>query len=140
MQVNHLSQLLFPTLTPGVTSGPPDAAGKDTQGSQAADGASRATRAPTATQRPESSQQSAPEASVKLELGSSQRARAPETYGPDSLFAGKSGIDVASTPAERFVATAVDIMRAYEQEHVKPETQGPFTRIKQSMSRFSAQA
>ena len=96
MQVNHLSQLLFPTLTPGVTSGPPDAAGKDTQGSQAADGASRATRAPTATQRPESSQQSAPEASVKLELGSSQRARAPET---DPALIARSGLGSSVTGA-----------------------------------------
>ncbi|MBC7918390.1 MAG: hypothetical protein H7Y28_11350 [Rhodoferax sp.] len=130
MQVNRLNQLLFPPSTPTVTDGLPEAA----------DATPGAPRAAATSHESESVRQSPSEAGVRLDLDHSQRTQAPVIYGPDGMFAGKSRMEVANTPAERFVATAVDIMRAYEQEYVQPAAQGPLDRIKQAMSRFSAQA
>lgn len=146
MQVNRLSQLLFPPVTPTTTTtvnaGLPDASDAETRGaaSGSSAAASRAQRASATSPASESHPEPALEPSVKLELGSSQRNLGPSVYGRDGLFAGKSGVEVANTPAERFVASAVDIMRAYEQANAQPAAQGPFDRIRQAMSRFSAQA
>jgi hypothetical protein len=144
MQVNRLSQLLFPPATPTVTGGLLDAANTEAQGtasgSATSTAASRTLRAAATARESEPVPPPASEASVKLDLDHSQRAQAPVTYGPDGLFAGKSRVEVANTPAERFVATAVDIMRTYEQDHAQTATRGPLDRIMQAVSRFSAQA
>lgn len=146
MQVNRLSQLLFPPVSPTTTTtvnaGLLDASDTETRGaaSGSAAEASRAQRASATSQTSESHPEPAPQASVKLDLDSGQRNQGPSVYGRDGLFAGKSGVEVANTPAERFVARAVDIMRAYEQANAQPAAQGPFDRIRQAMSRLSAQA
>lgn len=142
MQVNRLSQLLFPPATPSVTAGLLDAADTEAQGaSSGSAAASRAHRAAATVPESATTPQPASEASVKLDLNTAQRAQAPVTYGPDGMFAGKSRIEVANTPAERFVANAVDIMRTYEQAHAQPAATGTLDRLKQAVvSRFSAQA
>ena len=142
MHVNRLNHLIFPPATPSVTGGLLDAASTDTEAQDTMAGVATATAAPRA-HRAASVEVTAPaaaDASVKLELNASQRARAAVTYGPDGMFAGKSSVEVANTPAERFVASAVDIMRAYEQAHPQPAAQSPLGRLKQAVSRFSAQA
>lgn len=139
MQVNRLNHLLFPPVSPSVTGGVPDAAdaeARDTAGATATTTASaRALRAvPQEAPSPDL-------ASVKLDLASSQRAQPPVTYGRDGIFAGKSSVEVANTPAERFVASAVEIMRTYQQEHAQMAAPSALDRMKQAlMSRFSAQA
>ena len=145
MQVNRLNHLLFPPATSSVNAGLLDAADTDEQdassGSATAAAASRAHRTAATVLESAPIPPSASEASVKLDLDHSQRSQAPVTYGPDGMFAGKSRMEVANTPAERFVATAVDIMRAYEHDHAQAVVPGTLDRLKQAVvSRFSAQA
>lgn len=142
MHVNRPSLQILPPLTPNAGNGTADAADADDLKGQVAIGAAdvRPGRATDPTPAANASPQATAEASVKLDLSHSERARAAVTYGPDGIFAGKSAVEVATTPAERFVASAVEVMRAYEQERA-PAASSPLERLKQAVaSRFSAMA
>lgn len=117
MQINRLN-LIFPPATPAApsASAQPDAL-------QAESGSARAPSAEVAgvARRKAAAEPSAPAtvagatAGVTLDLGSSQKAASNGgVYTRGGVFAGRASAAVDQTPAEQFVASAVNTLRDFD--------------------------
>jgi hypothetical protein len=111
MQVNRLN-LVFPpgSANPtGTAAASPDALQAESGKAQAATNKVAVASAP-APQEP-----AAPAASgVTLELGSAQKAAASGVYTRAGTLAGRTAAAADQTPAEHFVASAVNILRDFD--------------------------
>jgi hypothetical protein len=144
MQIQRLSHLIFPPATPQVPAGKADTPTPATERSATVAAASpTATRAAPSRPAVVDAKPVAPGVSVDLE--SSQRAQAAGTYGRDGSLAGKPKLAADTTPAEHFVASAVNILRDFESGKASfPQSEGAaagqagmFGGIKQAVSRFN---
>ena len=118
MQINRLN-LIFPPHTPG-TSGAavkPDALPSELghAGATSANQSAAPSRKPMAAQPTEPAPAAAiPTAGVTLALGEGQRANASGIYTREGVVAGRASAAVDQTPAEQFVASAVNILRDFD--------------------------
>lgn len=148
MQIQRLSHLIFPPATPQVPAGKADTPTPATDRSATVAAASpTAPRAAPSRPAVVDAKPVAPGVSVDLE--SSQRAQAAGTYGRDGVLAGKSKLSADTTPAEHFVASAVNILRDFEQGKASfPQGEGVaaaqaaanpgvLSGVKQAVSRFN---
>lgn len=113
MQVNRLN-LVFP---PG-SANPAGTAAASSDALQAESGKAQAAAkvAPASAPAPlEPAAPAAPAASgVTLELGSAQKAAASGVYTRAGTLAGRTAVAADQTPAEHFVASAVNILRDFD--------------------------
>ncbi len=152
MQVNRLSHLIFPPTTPQIAGAQGDATTSDTDGAGLASGvAAGAPVAPKRAERVVPEVAATPTPGVAVDLESSKKTQAALTYGRDGVMGGKPKAAADATPAEAFVASAVNILRDFEQGKgtfpggvaANPSAahrQGLFGSIKQAVSRLNVQA
>jgi hypothetical protein len=113
MQIQRLSHLIFPPATPQVPAGkadtPTPAADRSATVAAASPSAPRAVPS-----RPAVVDAKLVAPGISVDLESSQRAQAAGTYGRDGALAGRPKLAADTTPAEHFVASAVNILRDFE--------------------------
>jgi hypothetical protein len=125
MQVNRLNHLIFPPATPGAAAASTAAlqtdSDTDTASTRSASSgvATAPTRKPQAVAAPAVAPETAqPKPGVTLELSSSTKTESSSTYNRDGVLASKARAPAEQTPAEQFVASAVNAMRDFEQGKV----------------------
>lgn len=110
MQINRLN-LIFPPATPGT----PGAAPASSDALLPSGAGTAPTRKAVAAVEPSTPPVTpAAPAGVTLELGSDQKAAASGLYTRDGVFAGRASAAVDQTPAEQFVAAAVNTLRDFD--------------------------
>lgn len=119
MQINRLN-LIFPPTTPAApgTSAQPDALQAEAEGGGARTPSVGLGAVPSpmavATEPSTPAAVAGATAGVRLDLGSGQKAAASGIYTRDGVFAGRASAAVDQTPAEQFVASAVNILRDFD--------------------------
>ncbi|WP_029708621.1 hypothetical protein [Rhodoferax saidenbachensis] len=147
MQIQRLNHLTFPPATPQVPAGKADTPTPAADRTTALASASPTAR--TAPSRPAVVDAKPVAPGVSVDLESSQRAQAAGTYGRDGVLAGKAKLPADATPAEQFVASAVNTLRDFESGKASfPSGEGTaagqasaqagmFGGLKQAVSRFN---
>lgn len=117
MQINRLN-LIFPPTTPGTpgASAQPDALQADAGNtrSPSADLGAVPSRKAAVVESSAPAAVAGATAGVTLALGSGQKAAASGIYTREGVFAGRASAAVDQTPAEQFVASAVNILRDFD--------------------------
>lgn len=115
MQINRLN-LIFPPTTPGApgASAQPDALKPEAGSARSAGLAAPPARKAVAAVEPSNTPETAAPAGVTLELGSAQKAAASGVYTRSGVVAGRASAAVDQTPAEQFVASAVNTLRDFD--------------------------
>ena len=117
MQINRLN-LIFPPTTPGTAgaSAQPEPLQAEGEGARAPSMGLGAvpSRKAVAVEPTAPAAVAGATAGVTLALGSGQKAAASGIYTRDGVFAGRASAAVDQTPAEQFVASAVNILRDFD--------------------------